>query len=82
VTVEDMERKGLLLPREEWRDEAPDTQVARAPLVAVFALLAVSAVLMYLGNGNGLTWLGLGLFLLCLAGFTLLSLRAIGSQRD
>jgi len=82
VTVEDMERKGLLLPRDQWQDEVPDTNVAHVPLMAVFASFLTSGVLMYEGNGKSLTWIGLALFLAALAGFTLLSLLAIGSQRE
>jgi cytochrome oxidase assembly protein ShyY1 len=82
VTVEDMERKGLLLPREEWQDEARATNVARLPLIGIFVAYLAGAVLMYAGDGKALTWIGLAVFLVALAGFTLVSLRAIGAQRE
>ena len=78
MSLEELEQAGILLPREKWGKRKLKTGVARGPLAVVAALFPVSAALMYLGDGRGLTWVGLVLFLVILVAFTWLSLRGIG----
>ncbi len=47
------------------------------PLAITGGLAIAAGILMYLGDGKLLTWVGSGLFLLALAGFTFFSLRAV-----
>jgi hypothetical protein len=77
MSLEELERAGLLLPREEW-GRPPDGRPGRLVLLPVGLGAVCSGWLMYTGNGGALTWVGLGLFLLALAAFTLVSLRSIG----
>jgi hypothetical protein len=79
MSLEDMEQDGILLPRDQWGTRELRTRVGRWPMVVIAILAVVAAVLMYLGNGNVVTWIGAGLFLVSLAGFTWVSLRGIGS---
>ncbi len=80
MSLEDLERAGLLLPRKEWGKRNLQSTVNK-PLLAACGLLAiVSTVLMYWGDGGSYTWIGAGLFLAAFFGFTLLSTRAIEKQ--
>jgi hypothetical protein len=75
--LEDLNKAGVLLPKEEWGEHDIMTGVRKLPLLAVALLVPLSAALMYFGDGHALTWIGLVLFLVFLAGFTFLSLRGI-----
>lgn len=75
--LEDLRKAGVLLPKEEWGKRDLSTDVKKLPLLVLAALVPASAVLMYVGNGKGLTWIGLALFFVFLGGFTFLSLRGI-----
>lgn len=77
MTLEDLEESGILLPREQWGKRDLRTGVAKVPLLIVAAAAVCGGVLTYAGNGQTLTWIGLGLFLAGLAGFTWISLRGI-----
>jgi hypothetical protein len=76
MSLEDLERAGLLLPREEW-GHPPDERRVRLALLPIGLGAICSGWLMYTGDGGGLTWAGLGLFLATLAAFMLVSLRSI-----
>ncbi|MBN1341762.1 MAG: hypothetical protein JXQ73_03740 [Phycisphaerae bacterium] len=77
MSLEDLEQAGILLPRKEWGTRDIHTEVAKTPLVVLGSLVPVSATLMYVGNGNWVTWIGLGLFFAQMVAFTWLSLRGI-----
>jgi hypothetical protein len=77
MSLDDLERAGILLPREEWGTHDIHTNVAKIPLLVLGAFAPVCAVLMYVGNGAWLTWAGLGVFFVLMAAFTWLSLRGI-----
>lgn len=76
MSLEDLENVGLLLPRDQWgkpfQDGAPRLRLSVIGLTTV-----LGAGLMYSGDGRLITWVGLGIFFLALAAFTVLSLRAI-----
>jgi len=77
MSLEDLEQAGILLPREAWGTHDIHTHVARVPLLVLGTLAPVSVALMYVGNGEWLTWAGLGVFFALMAAFTWLSLRGI-----
>lgn len=77
MSLEDLERAGILLPREEWGTHDIRTHVAKAPLLVLGTLTPVSVALMYVGNGEWLTWAGLGVFFVLMTAFTWLSLRGV-----
>lgn len=80
MSREDLERAGLLLPRHEWGKRPLRTPVSRSWLTVIGGLAALSVGLMYWGDGGQATWIGVGLFLLALLGFTILSARAVDRQ--
>jgi hypothetical protein len=77
MPLEELEKAGILLPREEWGKHDLETRVRKAPLLVTGALVPISAVLMYAGDGKLLTWIGLALFFGFLGSFTFLSLKGI-----
>lgn len=81
MSKEDLENMGVLLPEEQWGKHALTTTVNKPLLIAIGVMTMISVVLMYWGNGNLLTWLGVALFLTMLSGFTLLSIKAVEKQR-
>lgn len=81
MSKEDLENMGVLLPEEQWGKHALTTTVNKPLLIAIGVMTMISVVLMYWGNGNFLTWLGVALFLTMLSGFTLLSIKAVEKQR-
>ena len=77
MSLEDLDRAGILLPKEQWGTRDIHTHVAKIPLALLGALVPVAAALMYVGDGDWSTWVGLGLFFVQFAGFTWLSLKGI-----
>lgn len=77
MSLEDLERAGLLLPQEQWGTQDIHTKVAKIPLIILGVLVLTASGLMFGGNGGWVTWIGLGLFFVVLAAFTWLSLRGI-----
>jgi hypothetical protein len=80
MSKEDLENMGVLLPEEQWGKHALTTTVNKPLLIAIGVMTMISVVLMYWGNGNLWTWLGVMLFLMMLSGFTFLSIRAVEKQ--
>jgi hypothetical protein len=81
MSKEDLENMGVLLPEEQWGKHALTTTVNKPLLIAIGVMTMISVVLMYWGNGNFLTWLGVALFLTMLSGFTFVSIKAVEKQR-
>jgi hypothetical protein len=80
MSLDDLERAGVTLPREEWGKRGVRCTVNK-PLFVVTAALAVGAgLLMYFGDGRLATWVGAGLFLLALFGATSIALLAVSRQ--
>ena len=80
MALDDLERAGVTLPREEWGKRDVRSTVNK-PLFVVTAALAVGAgLLMYFGDGRFTTWVGAGLFLLALFGATSIALLAVSRQ--
>jgi hypothetical protein len=77
MALEDLERDGMLKPRDQWGTTELHTRVARIPLVVVALLAIGGCVVMYVGDGDLLTWIGLVAFLVALGAFTWLSWRGI-----
>ncbi len=80
MSLEDLERAGVLLPRDEWGKRDLHTTVNKPLLGVTGATAAISALLMYFGGGGLFTWIGVGLYFVVLFGFTLVSLRAVEKQ--
>lgn len=82
MTIEDLREQGVLLPEEEWGVHELETTTPELPLALAFLAGAVLWVLIYLGDGGLLTWIGTGLFLLILFGITWICDRAVLRQRE
>jgi len=80
LSLRDLERAGLILPKEQWGRHDMQSKVNRASLAAAWIMAGVSAVLMYAGNGLALTWVGLAGMLAFMAWFTYLSIQAINKR--
>lgn len=80
MSIQDLEEHGILLPRKAWGKMALSTSVNKAALSVAFFLGALSCVLMILGEGGLLTWLGALLFIIFLLVFTLISNQGIDRQ--
>lgn len=81
MTIEDLRAHGVLLPEEEWGAHRLESTTRELPLLAVFGLAAAALGTAYVGNGGPWTWVGVGVFLACLAGITWLCDRAVLRQR-
>ncbi len=74
-TEQELEKDGMLAPRGEKATKDMHTHVNKGSLLVCAILAIISATSMYLGNGELLTWIGTGLFLLTLAWFTKISVK-------
>ncbi len=77
MSLRDLERAGLLRPKEEWGQGDMHSHINRSSLIAAWVVAAVSAVLMYVGNGGQATWIGMCGMLAFVGWFTYLSMHAI-----
>jgi membrane protein implicated in regulation of membrane protease activity len=82
MSFEDLKAHDVFLPEVLWGKADLNSSVNRAALLAVGLLGIVACVLMLVGRGLLLTWLGAGLFILFVIAFALLSRRGIDRQND
>lgn len=75
--LRDLNDMGLLLPREQW-DSVPSASRTTGALTAGAVALGLgAALLVWFGGGSTGTFVGLGLFLLDLLAFLLVTFRAV-----
>jgi hypothetical protein len=72
-----LQAQGILRPRAERRLDALHTHVNRLELILSGLLGLISVGLIYTGDGDHWTWVGVGLFLVILIWFTYLSTQGI-----
>jgi len=72
-----LQEQGLLRPAAERATGELHATVNKGQLLTAGLLALVSGGLMYLGDGELLTWLGVGLFFVTLAWFTFISTKAV-----
>lgn len=78
MSINDLERHGILLPRKAWGRLAFSMPLLhKLALTAIFLLSISACFFMVIGAGSLLTWLGVMLFLLSLLLFTLASNHGI-----
>jgi len=82
MSLDELRDQGILLPEEEWGEHSLEPTVARGPLLVVLLLAVVGLVAAFVGDGAWPTWVGVGLFLVCLYVATFLCDRAIEVQRE
>lgn len=81
MTIEDLREHGVLLPEEEWGKADLETTARETPLLLTFLVAGGALVAAYLGDGGALTWIGTGVFLVCLCAITWMCDRAVLRQR-
>jgi hypothetical protein len=80
MSYEELEKHGIFLPKTHW-GESELNRPSSPWLLAGLGVVGGSAfAAMALGGGRSLTWLGTGVFLLTLWGFTWVATRAIDRQ--
>lgn len=82
MTIDDLREQGVLLPEQEWGKHSLKTTAQRLPLAAAMLVATASCVLMLLGNGGRLTWVGVALFIVTLYAVTWMLDRAVARQRE
>ena len=82
MSIKDLEKAGLLLPRDQWGRYDVHSRVNRAGVIAAWITAVLSAVLIYVGNGCLLTWVGLAGMAVFLVLFTYLSIHAINVRNQ
>lgn len=81
MSIEDLREQGVLLPEEEWGEHRLETTVPLVPLAVGYAAAVASLVVMFVGAGGLLTWIGAGAFLVALYAVTFMCDRAVLRQR-
>ncbi len=81
MSLDELRKAGLLLPREDWGKGDPHSKVNRTALAAAWLLAGISAGLMYFGDGHAATWIGLVGMLVFIVWFTYLSIHAVNVRR-
>ena len=82
MSYKDLEERDVFLPASLWGKADLHTSVNQLALIAAGAAAILSCVLMVLGNGACLTWVGVGLFLVFIVAFALISNAGIEKQNE
>jgi len=80
MSEKDLSNAGVLLPEEEQGKMDLHTTVNKTELLLVGGLGIGACLLMYIGSGDWLTWVGVGAFFVFLVLFYLISIRGINKQ--
>lgn len=81
MSIEDLREQGVLLPEEEWGEHRLQTTIRQGPLLVSFVIAVAALVVAYLGDGGGLTWMGVVGFFLAFFSMVWICDRAIQRQR-
>jgi len=80
MSLEDLERAGITLPRDQWGKRRLRPAVSRPLFLATAAGAIAAGSLMYWGDGGAATWVGAMLFLVSFFTVTVIALRAVTAQ--
>lgn len=80
MSYEELKEHNIFLPEDEWGGLDLHTAVNLPALVVTFILGAASCVLMVIGGGRPLTWIGAVLFIVFMLCFAIVSNRGIERQ--
>lgn len=80
MALDDLDRQGLLLPREQWGSNPSASWRGRAQILVCGTLFLAASLLIWLGDGTWITFAGLGAFFLGLFLFLVLTFRAVDHQ--
>ena len=77
MSLSDLKKMKLLRPEEEWTG-APQRSTVQVVYAAIAGAVGIAGcVLMTVGNGQVLTWIGLLMFAVALGTFTWVNLRGV-----
>jgi hypothetical protein len=80
MSLKDLQEAGVLLPKEEWGVHDLHTSVNKPLLVAALAVGLGAVVMMYLGAGGTLTFVGTAVFVGFMVWITHISIKAVDVQ--
>jgi hypothetical protein len=81
MSLTDLRKLDLLKPEAEWTGRVPRSKVRPFAAMVSAAVGIAGCVLMAFGDGALLTWVGLAMFGVSLAVFTMVNVSAIGGNR-
>ena len=81
MSLTDLRKLDLLKPETQWTGRVPRSTVKTFPAMVTAAAGIAGCVLMAFGDGALLTWVGLAMFSVSLAVFTMVNVSAIGGNR-
>ena len=82
MSYDDLKEHNIFLPEEHW-EELDLSSSVNQPLLLLTIIIGITAcVLMVMGAGHSLTWIGAGLFVGFLYAFTWVSNTGIEKQND
>lgn len=82
MSIEDLEKHGVLLPKEEWGTHKLSTTTAEIPLLIAFLVGVAGSVLTFWGGGNIWTWVGISIFFVAFVVIIVMCDRAIQKQNE
>jgi len=80
MSYEDLKERNIFLPEEHWDELDLSSSVNQPLLFSSLAAGVTACVLMAIGGGQTLTWIGGGLFIIFLVSFTFISINGINNQ--
>lgn len=77
MSLSDLEKMKLLRPKDEWTGASQRSEVQTVYAAVTSTVGVAGCVLMTVGNGHFLTWIGLLMFTVALVVFTWVNLRGV-----
>ena len=77
MSLSDLEKMKLLRPKDEWTGTSERSKVQPVYALVTSAVGIAGCVLMAVGNGHAMTWIGLLMFTVALVVFTWVNLRGV-----
>jgi amino acid transporter len=79
MSVSDLQKLGLLRPESEWDPKHTRSFVPRLLWMCLVTLGIGGCVMLTLGDGGAVSWIGLLIFLVSLFFFVLLNMRSVNT---
>ena len=82
MSIRDLKEMGILLPEEKWGQFDLTTSLNKPRLFTALVLGLVSAIAIYVGKGEALTWVGVGLYFVFVFWLTRIFLKGVAVQNE
>lgn len=82
MSIEDLEKHNVLLPKDEWGIHKLKTTTSELPLLLAFVAGVAGCLLTFLGGGGRWTWIGICLFFIAFVLIIVMCDRAITRQNE